>query len=320
VSSALDLAAEPDCATRGAGVCRGVWNLTHLEWLASATDTVARHGAMIVLILVVAVVSRYVLHKLINRMTRVTRDGMVPVLLRPLHERATQRLLGAGLLTERRRQRGEAIGSILRSIVSFVIVFIAFVMVLGELGLNLAPILATTSIAGVAIGFGAQSLVKDFLSGIFMLMEDQFGVGDYIDVATNSGTVESVGLRTTRIRDQDGVIWHLRNGELLRVGNASQGRPQVNLDIPIPYDMDPDAAGELLLATARSMRDDDEWSRSFTSQPELLGIERFAANAVVLRLTVRTTPGRNDAVARELRSRVKRAFEAAGTPIATTGA
>lgn len=308
--------AQPSCATHDGSVCSGVWHLTHTDWLASSVDTVARHGAKIILIIVVAMLTRFLLRRVIRRATRATLSGRVPIVLRPLRDRATERLVEAGLLSERRRQRAESVGSILSSISSFVIFLVAFILVLGELGLNLAPILATTSIAGVALGFGAQSLVKDFLAGIFLIFEDQFGVGDAIDVGVVSGTVESVGLRTTRLRDIRGVVWYVRNGEVLRVGNLSQGFSRLVLDIPVGYAADTDQAGAVLLGVASQLRTEPPWSESFLADPEVLGVQQFAANAVLLRITIRTPLDRSAPLGRELRARVKKAFEQAGVPLA----
>ena len=121
----------------------------------------------------------------------------------------------------------------LKSAVSFTLVVIAVLLILSELDIDLAPFIAGTSIVGVALGFGAQNIVKDFLSGMFMMLEDQYGVGDIIDFEKASGTVEAVGLRTTRLRDVNGTVWYVRNGEVVRVGNKSQGFAQVVLDVPI---------------------------------------------------------------------------------------
>src|SRR4029077_3961131 len=137
--------------------------------------------------------------------------------------------------SERRRQRAEALGSVLRSFVSVTIFSIAIMLILGELGVNLAPLIASAGIAGVALGFGAQNLVKDFITGLFMLLEDQYGVGDVVDVGEASGTVEAVGLRITTIRDARGVLWYIRNGEIVRVGNRSQGWALVVVDVPVGF-------------------------------------------------------------------------------------
>src|SRR5262249_62355031 len=130
----------------------------------------------------------------------------------------TSILESTGLMSERRNQRAATIGSVLKSAVSFTVFVIALLLILSDLGVNLAPFIAGTSIVGVALGFGAQNIVKDFLSGMFMMLEDQYGVGDTIDFQLASGVVEAVGLRTTRLRDVNGTVWYVRNGEVLRVG------------------------------------------------------------------------------------------------------
>ncbi len=148
----------------------------------------------------------------------------MPAVLRPLKERVGNNGAGdAGMVSERRRQRAETVGSLLRSVTSLVIGVLAVMLVLGEIGFNLGPFIAGAGIVGIALGFGAQNLVKDFLSGIFMILEDQYGVGDVVDLGAASGTVEAVGLRVTRLRDGNGTLWYVRNGEILRVGNKSQG-------------------------------------------------------------------------------------------------
>ena len=154
----------------------------------------------------------------------------------PLRERMPVSLQEAtGLRSERRRQRAEALGSVLRSVASVTIFIVAVHDGPGRAGLDLAPLLASAGIAGVALGFGAQNLVKDFIAGLFMLLEDQYGVGDVVDVGEASGTVEAVGLRITTIRDARGVLWYIRNGEIVRVGNRSQGWALVVVDVPVGF-------------------------------------------------------------------------------------
>jgi small-conductance mechanosensitive channel len=149
------------------------------------------------------------------------------------------------LVDERRKQRVRALGAILRSAASVTIFSIAGFAVLGDLGINLAPLLASAGVVGVAIGFGAQNLVRDYLSGIFMLVEDQYGVGDVITVGTATGTVENVTLRITRMRDVNGVVWHIRNGAIETLGNESQGWARAVTDFPVPFEAD--------LATVRNL-------------------------------------------------------------------
>src|SRR5262249_4059174 len=152
----------------------------------------------------------------------------------PLPERMSEALTESTTVrTERRRQRAQALASVLRSFVSISVFVIAIMLILGELGVNLAPLLASAGIAGIALGFGAQNLVKDFIAGLFMLLEDQYGVGDIVDLGEASGTVEAVGLRITTVRDVRGVLWYIRNGEIVRVGNRSQGWALIIVDVPV---------------------------------------------------------------------------------------
>ena len=204
--------------------------------------------------------------------------------------------------TVRRRQRSEAMGSVLKSIASFVIAVISILMVLSELGLDVAPALASAGIAGVALGFGAQNLVKDFLAGIFMIFEDQFGVGDVINMGDATGTVEAVGLRVTRLRDVNGVVWYVRNGEITRVGNESQGWARVVLDVGISPHEDINAVRDLLKQTADGLRHDPDWSDFVVEEPEVWGVESVSPEAVVIRVVVKTKPAERPNVARELRA------------------
>src|SRR5205823_474157 len=193
---------------------------------------------MILFIVVVAALVRLVVHRLIDRLTK--DRGKPPAILRPLRERAPQAL--APLVSERRRQRAKTIGSVLKSFVSFCVWGLAFIQVLGQLGFNLTPIIASAGVVGVAVGFGAQNLVKDFLSGVFMLLEDQYGVGDVVDVGPATGTIEAVGLRITTLRDFAGTVWYVRNGEVQRVGNSSQGFAVAVVDVPVGYSADVNTA------------------------------------------------------------------------------
>src|SRR4051812_31683820 len=153
--------------------------------------------------------------------------------------------------------------------------------------IDLAPFIAGTSIVGVALGFGAQNIVKDFLAGMFMLLEDQYGVGDVIDFEKASGTVEAVGLRSTRLRDVNGTVWYVRNGEVVRVGNMSQGFAQVVLDIPIDAWADVDAASTAMGAVASEMSEDETWKSVFLSAPEVQGVESMSREETVIRLVAK---------------------------------
>jgi small-conductance mechanosensitive channel len=186
------------------------------------------------------------------------------------------------------------------------------VMVLNTLDVNLAAIGVGASIVGVAFGFGSQSLVRDFLSGLFMLIEDQYGVGDVIDVGDATGTVEGVSLRTTRLRDVDGTVWHVPNGEIRRVGNKSQQWSRVLLDIPVAYDADVAAASDAIERAAHAVTGDPEYEALVVEEPEVLGVEQVTNTQVVIRLGVKTRPLEQWKIARALRERVKTELDNTG--------
>jgi small-conductance mechanosensitive channel len=215
----------------------------------------------------------------------------------------------AALVDERRTQRVQALGAILRSAASVTIFAIAGFIILGDLGLNLAPLLASAGVVGVAIGFGAQSLVKDYLSGVFMLVEDQYGVGDVITVGDATGTVENVTLRVTRMRDVNGIVWHIRNGTIDTVGNESQGWARAVIDFPIPFEADLATIREVLARTGERMWNDPAWRSVMLEAPEVWGAQEITSDEVTMRIVVKTAPLRQWEVEREMRAQVKRALK-----------
>lgn len=270
----------------------------------------------ILLIVVLAFLGRLIAHRAITRIIATAIAGTVPIALRPLRGDNDGTVVQATpLLTERRRQRTETIGSILRSISSIVAVTIGTTMVLAELSFNLGPFIASAGILGVALGFGAQNLVKDFLNGMFMILEDQYGVGDAIDTGEASGIVEAVGLRVTRLRSVDGTVWHVRNGEILRIGNMSQGWSRALLDLSVAYDTDTDLASRTIKAVADSVWRDPTLGAFVLEEPEVWGVENLGVDGMVIRLVVKTAPLQQWTVARELRRRIKIAFDKAGIEI-----
>jgi small conductance mechanosensitive channel len=313
--AAADPGSAPDCADYW--LCQQVYEWSGAEWLAENARALIATPARILLIVVIAVVVRYLAHRAIRRLTDTTAVGPLPSILRARRLRATALGDGAEQLTARRTQRAEAIGSVLRSCASIVVLAIAVVLVLGELGINLAPILASAGVVGVALGFGAQNLVKDFIAGIGIILEDQYGVGDVVDLGEASGTVEAVGLRITRLRDVNGVVWYARNGEILRVGNKSQGYAQVVIDMPVAHDTDLDRCRTVLQEVADEMYAEEEWAGVLLAEPESLGVEMITAEGVVMRLQVRTTNAEQWRVGRELRLRLKErlAVEGIRTPV-----
>ncbi|MBY8882974.1 mechanosensitive ion channel family protein [Streptomyces sp. PLK6-54] len=261
-------------------------------------------GLRILLIVVVAGVLRTVVRRTISRLIDRMNRGA---------EAAANTALGGLLVNaERRRQRSEAIGSVLRSVASFVILGTAALTVLSVLKINLAPLLASAGVAGVAIGFGARNLVTDFLSGVFMILEDQYGVGDVIDAGVASGTVVEVGLRVTKLRGDNGEIWYVRNGEVKRIGNLSQGWATAVVDVQVASGEDLERVESLIAETAEAMAKEDPWDERLWEPVKMLGLESVAADSVVVRVQAKTMPGQASGVGRELRLRIKRAFDRAG--------
>jgi small conductance mechanosensitive channel len=233
------------------------------------------------------------------------------------------RFLEAGLLmgAERRLQRTRALGSVLSSIASVTILVIAFLMIIDELHISTGPILASVGVISAAIGFGARDVVTDLLAGIFMILEDQYGVGDFIDAGDAKGTVEDVALRITQLRDVDGVVWYVRNGTIKRIGNQSQGYSRAIVDVPVSYTENPQRVRDVMVETAHMMFEDQGLKGSFLSEaPTIAGIESIEGDHMMMRVTVRTAPGKSAEVARELRGRLLAAFDEAGVKVGVPAA
>ncbi len=305
-----DESPSPECL--GETVCKWAWDLTGSVWFAEGSYWILIKPLRVILILLLAAVARWLLHRTIKRLVRTTSDAGVPTMLRPLRERIPTAATEPGeFVPERRRQRAEAIGSVLSSFTTAFIFGIALLMVLKEFSFDLAPLLASAGIAGVALGFGAQSLVKDLIAGLFMLIEDQYGVGDTVDLGEATGVVESVGLRVTTVRDGRGVLWYIRNGEIVRVGNKSQGWALVVVDLPIGFAGTEEATAVLRTAAA-SVALDPELAPEIVEAPEVLGVEQMTVDGAVIRTVVKTTADGQFAVGRELRRRLAEALENSG--------
>ncbi|HKR49301.1 MAG TPA: mechanosensitive ion channel family protein, partial [Pseudonocardiaceae bacterium] len=302
---------QPDCAQDAGSWCSRIFHLTHNDMLARYADAVMGTGLRILLIVALAVIIRLMTHRAINRLTRVTAGGGgQPLgLLRPLQERTPPSWLSTGPLRERRSQRARTIGSVLRSGTTLVVYGVAATLVLGELGINLGPIIASAGILGIALGFGAQNLVKDFLSGMFMMVEDQYGVGDVVDLGEATGTVEAVGLRVTTLRDAKGTVWYVRNGEVMRVGNSSQDYSVAVVDLPVGHHADIPATTELAGRTAAELTaEGSALAADVLEPPEVLGVESISSDGVTLRITTKVRAGRQWAVQRALLAGIKSAF------------
>ena len=282
---------QPECAADAGSWCAQIYRLTDSDFLARSADTIFAAGSQILLVLILALIARWFLHRLITRIVAGATSNPVSKLM----NRGA-----AAAAADRSGQRARTLGSVLRSLCSAVVGIIATIMVLGEFGVDLAPILASAGIVGIAIGFGAQNLVKDFLSGMFMLLEDQYGVGDIVDVGQASGTVETVGLRITTLRDVNGTLWYVRNGEILRVGNKSQGFAVAVVDVPVAHGTDVAEASEVATRVARERVKEPDIAEDVLEEVQTLGIESVTAEKLTLRLTVRVQPGRQFAVQRAL--------------------
>lgn len=293
--------------------CREVFDATEKRSLAEIADFMIGKPLTILAILAGAWIVNHLLKRSVKRTLRAMHSGAVRERIGAVRRRTPNALLETEVTSLRAEQRITALTSVLRSVVSFVIFLIAGFLILGEVGLEIGPLLAGAGIIGVALGFGAQSLVKDFLSGLFILVEDQFGVGDIVDLdQETSGTVEAVSLRTTRLRAVDGTVWYVPNGEIRRVGNKSQHWSRALLDIDVAYETDIEHAKSVIKGVADGLwqeRDD------IIEEPEMWGVETLGPHSVVLRLVVKTLPSDQYAVSRELRQRLKAAFDAEGIAI-----
>ena len=284
------------------------------DWQAQVVTWVINKPLSVLVLALVAVTARWLAHRLIGRLVLRASEGLAsPVLRRrPEQDPAQPPLLVSG----RRVQRAQTMGSLLKSVTSIVIWTIFAVTAIAQLGYPIGPLVASAGVVGVALGFGAQSLVKDFLSGIFMIVEDEYGVGDVVDLGEAGGTVEAVGLRVTRLRDVEGTVWYVRNGEVLRVGNKSQNWARTVLDIPVALDQDLHRVQEVLRDVAHDLWDDEDFAHLVIEEPEVWGVEDLTPNWVVVRVTLKTAPLEQWAVAREMRQRIKLRFDHEGIALA----
>ena len=303
-----------NCGDNPGIACRLAWDLTHSTTDAQVVNVYlagpASQAGRIAFVVVLALLVRAIFHRLINKVTERAATAALPVSPAGRVHKAASAVHLTG--NERRAQRSRALGSILRSAVSVIVFGIAALTILGILGFNLAPLLASTAVLGVALGFGAQNLVRDYLAGLLMLVEDHYGVGDTINAGVATGTVEAMTLLTTRLRDVNGVVWHIRNGTIDGVGNESQGWSRAVIDYPVPYGEDLARIRALMEQAANSLYRERGWKKLMLEKPEVWGAQELSGKEVTMRLVAKTTPMRQWEVARELRARVKATLDAAG--------
>jgi small-conductance mechanosensitive channel len=257
----------------------------------------------VLLILIVAFIIRVLLQFVIRRVVNRVVNGA-----KRLQNRDESR--SSPVAAVRIVQRTKALGGVLSSAVTTVIVIVTIVLVIATISPAASGAFSLiTAALGAGLGFGAQNIVKDVLNGLAMVGEDQLGVGDVVDTGFATGVVEQVGIRITQVRDVNGTLWYVRNGEILRLGNLSQGWARVIIDLAVPYDTDVDAVQTKMLQTATAMAESPKWRSRVIERPEIWGLESISAEALVIRLVVKTRTNVKDDVARELRMLLKRALD-----------
>ncbi len=259
----------------------------------------------IVGVIVVAVVASLLLRLLISRVV----NGVVTGVKREHQVDDTVELSSSPITAMRAVQRARTLGGVLNNFAIWVMVSIAGILILTELGFSVTALVASAGIIGAAVGFGAQSIVKDVLNGLFMVFEDQLGVGDVVDLGIAEGVVERVGIRVTEVRDVSGTLWFVRNGEIIRVGNHTQDWSRVILDLPVPYNSNIDEIQNLLLESAQAFAASRDWRRKVIEDPEVWGVQSLSAEAITLRLVVKVRAGEQWAAQRALYRALKETLD-----------
>jgi len=303
------------CGQDPSALCRWVYDWTGSGFAAEASVWLVDRPLRVGLILIAGWVASRAVRRSIRRFgDRVVERG------RKAHEEfERQRRPGEALDPEanaRSMQRAETLTSVLVSMGVAAVWVVVTLMAMGQVGVSVAPLLAGAGVVGVMLAFGAQNVVADFLAGIFMLIEDQYGVGDVVDVGDVTGTVETVSLRVTTLRDVSGTVWHVPNSQIQRVANHSQIWSRAVLDIEVSYDTDLRRAQQIMQDVADGVWKDTEFQKGdIIEPPEVWGVQDLGADGIALRLVVKTDPSEQWAVARELRLRIKEAFDQAGIEI-----
>ncbi|MFJ3028671.1 mechanosensitive ion channel family protein [Curtobacterium sp. NPDC087080] len=263
----------------------------------------------IVITIIAAILVRLILRRVIKGIV----DQVVNGAKRRQNVDDTQALIASPVQTARVVQRTRTLGSVLENLATVVVVVIALIVIVTAVWKGAAVgIVGGASLIAAGLAVGAQSIVKDLLSGVFMILEDQAGVGDVVDTGQATGVVENVGLRVMQIRDVNGILWFVPNGQILRVGNLSQGWSRVLVDITVPYDTDIDAVQDALLRAAVTMSQEPRWRQRIVEKPEIWGLQSVSDAGMVFRLVVKTRASELDVVGREMRVRLKRAVDELG--------
>ena len=310
---------EDTCGSNPSWICEQLFEMTDGNVVVPPlADTAVRVGAILLVAWIASLLSRRYFARVVARVVAPDRTAASRHIAK-FGDRATALVanpMGIDDVADPRREaRVTSISAVIGSTSTVIIWSVALVMALGELGVNLAPMIAGLGIAGIALGFGAQSLVKDCIAGLFMLLEDQYGIGDVVDLDEAVGTVEKISLRTTVLRGVDGTVWHVPNGVVQRVGNQSQLWSVALIDVNVAYDCDLAAARQVIIDCATNLCASDEWVDAVIDPPQLLGVEALGIDGITIRVTVKTQPGRQWALQRALREAIKAALDGAGIEI-----
>ena len=285
-----------------------VWTQLDAFW-ATPWGVLMWNVIQVAAIVVVALIVRWLLHFVIRRVVNQVVTGVK----RKQDVTDTQALSASPLAAVRLVQRTRTLGSVLTNIVNVTLFIVVLLLVVGTIAPDVLGSFTLLSAAiGAGLGFGAQNIVKDVLNGLFMVVEDQLGVGDIVDLGFATGIVEEVRIRVTSVRDVNGTLWFVRNGEILRVGNMSQGWARVIVDLAVPYEADLDEVESTLLRAATEMSHAGKWRSRILEKPEVWGLESVSAEAMVIRVVMKVRTSSKDDVARELRVRLKRALDELG--------
>ena len=308
------------CGDDKSWACRWIFDWTGSNTWAGLADWMIAKPLAILVILLTAFLANRLARWLIKRtMHRITDPNHQERLAR-IRKRTPNALLRTDEWNLRTEARVHTLTAVFRSLASAFIWFVALVWILDVLGINFGPLIAGAGIAGIALGFGTQTMVRDFIAGFFIVAEDQFGVGDVVDLGGNAkGTVEQVTLRSTRVRDVEGTLWHVPNGQLTRVANKSQEWARALIDVVVPYQADLDAVTDLMQSVADDLTADDRWQREVLEPADIWGVQDFAADGIHVRMVIKTRPAAQFGLLRELRRRLKAAFDVAGIAFAYAG-
>jgi small conductance mechanosensitive channel len=275
------------------------------EFFVQAGWNIVKVGAIVVGALLIGWILKLVIRRVVSRIVNGAKSKA--------NVDDTRALERSPLASVRLVQRTRTLGSILQNIVNVTIVIVGLLLIINILAPSaLGSLTLLTAAVGAGLGFGAQNIVKDVLNGIFIVAEDQVGIGDVVDLGLASGIVEYVSVRVTHVRDVNGTLWYVRNGEITRIGNLSQGWSRVIIDLSIPVDADIDLVEKTLLDTAKGLAKDPKWRTRILEAPEVWGLESITGDSLVIRLVMKTRANTKDDVGRELRVRIKRAIDDLG--------